>query len=426
MSARSPDAGAPAGPRPGSSLHVANLCRVLWNGGVARSAIEQTDALRSLGVGCDLIFLRAASGVAYTLPQGTRVLEASAEGARGLVRSASQRITRWFAEHRGPDASVDLDLLWKARHQLRQYSAVIYNDQYAGLLGAWLRFVHGQPYVLMFLEFYPKESRGRGARLLRPLAEGLDRISILLAPSIVTTSSRVAVQIERFAPHRTYLARLGAPTPGPRAPSAERDRRSVFSITVWDRGRHPELFLELARAAPRFQFVVAGIWTDSDHYDEFRLAAGELPNLQVTGAISEERRANLMNASWLYLRVGYDESGPGMGGLEALAAGSIVVTNTGLGLSEIIVDGVNGFVVDRADAREVGAVLERIDALPQAELEQISSAAIALAVQNSWTAHAHVLTEAIRHATSRSRSARARPGLQPDHAADPNRAEATR
>jgi glycosyltransferase involved in cell wall biosynthesis len=399
MTAPTPSGAPGATGGPVSTPRIANVCRVLWNGGVARAAIEQTRSLRAMGFDCDLIFLRAAPDSAYALPEGTRVLEQPSDRPDGAARSLSRAVTRWFAEHRGAEASVDLDLLARAAPLLRPYSVVVYNDQYAGLLGEYLRLAHGQPYVQMFHEFYPTESRGAGSRLLRPLADGLDHVSILVAPAIVTTSSRVAERIERFAPGRTFLARLGAPAAtGPPVSVGARDRRSVFSVTVWDRGRHPELYLELARTAPKFRFVLAGIWTDPAHLEEFRRAAAGVPNLVVTGAIAEGRRVELMNASLLYLRVGYNESGPGLGGLEALSAGSLVIANRGLGLSEILTDAVDGFVLEEADPREISALLGRIDTLPEPTLEQMSSAARELAFHHSWDAHGRVLAQAVARA----------------------------
>jgi glycosyltransferase involved in cell wall biosynthesis len=393
-------------------VQVANLCRVLWNGGVARAAIEQTEALRDLGYDCDLLFLRAAPDVAYSLPAGTRILEIAGEVGTGTLRDLSRAVTRWFAEHRGADASVDLDLLWRARAPLRPYSVAIYNDQYAGLLGVVLRLVRRQPYVQMFHEFYPTESRGAGSRLLRPLADGLDRLTILVAPAVVATSARVAQRIEAFAPGRTYLARLAAPDPpATSTPVGQRDRQEVFSVTVWDRGRHPEMFLELARAAPDFRFTLAGIWTDPTHLEEFRRSASEVPNLTVTGPISEARRVELMTRALLYLRVGYNESGPGMGGLEALAAGSVVIANRGLGLSEILTDGVDGFILDGVEPRDIASLLRRIGGLTPTGLERISSAARTLARQHSWAAHARVLAEAIAHAMGTPSPARRAPAV---------------
>jgi glycosyltransferase involved in cell wall biosynthesis len=382
-------------------MRVLNLCRVLWNGGVQRAAIAQTLALRARGHTCDLLFLRAVDQTDYVLPTGTRILCRPGEQGRPTLASLSVAVTFWFAGHRGVDASVDLDLLWKARTLLGQYDVVIYNDQYAGLLGAWARLSRRQPFVVMFHEFYPRVSTGWGGALLRALADGLDVATILGAPALVATSKRVLDHIDRIAPGRAFLARLGAPSPERQVPMEARDRHSVFSITVWDRGRHPELFLDLARELPQFEFIMAGIWADPTYLSEFRRAAADLPNLTITGPISEPERERLEGECLLYLRLGYGESGPGMGGLEALASGSIVITNLGLGLSECLQDGVNGFVLPGTSPEPVVALLRRIDGMDATVLRGIAAAGQATAAANSWAAHAQVLEQALAQAQGR-------------------------
>ena len=378
---------------------IGSICRVLWNGGVQRAAIGQTLGLRALGENVDLIFLREVPGVAYDLPAGTQVLSRRGRDRPTVARELSLSITRLFAAHRGADASVDLDLLWRARSAVLGHDVVVYNDQYAALLGVWERLVRGRPFVTMFHEFYPRVSGRWRRRWLAPLADTLDLLVLLAAPAIVTTSRQVQERIERIVPGRTYLARLGAPTPPSDPPSLKgRDRRQVFSITVWDRGRHPERFLELADALPEIRFVVAGIWTDPRHLAEFRTQAARRSNLVVTGPVSEEERERLLNASLIYLRLGYSESGPGMGGLEALAAGSIVIANRGLGLSESLTDGVNGFVVDLEPPGRLVELLRSIVGLSDEALCLLSVRARDLARRQSWEAHSYVLVRALDRA----------------------------
>jgi glycosyltransferase involved in cell wall biosynthesis len=394
MTAQAEGGPAPGRPLP-EGLRLLEICRVLWNGGVQRAAIAQTQGLRARGRSCDLLFLRGVPDAAYALPEGAEIAERGTGSRRSTGADLSRAITARFAGHRGREASVDLDLLWGARERVAAHDLTIYNDQYAALLGIWMRLRHGRPYVTMFHEFYPRVAGGTSAFATRALADLLDLVSILLAPAIVTTSSKVFRRIESIAPGRTVLARLGAPTPGPATPVERRDRHSVFSITVWDRGRHPELFLEVAAALPAVRFVVAGIWTDPAHLATFRERAQHLTNLSVVGPVSESDRDRLQRESLLYLRLGYDESGPGMGGLEALEAGSIVLTNQGLGLAEIIDPGRNGFVLERPDAREVVELLRQIEGLDPGTLEQISAGAVRLAVENSWGSHVQRLEQAI-------------------------------
>jgi glycosyltransferase involved in cell wall biosynthesis len=207
------------------------------------------------------------------------------------------------------------------------------------------------------------------------------------------------VRLDRIIPGRSRLARLGAPPSTFRGSPGQRDRRAVFSITVWDRGRHPELYIELARLCPEFRITLAGIWTDTVHLEEIRRQAAECPNLKITGPISESERLKLETEALLYLRYGFDESGPGLGGLEALASGSLVLCNRALGLSEIIDDGRNGFILERADPVETSKLLRRIDKMTIDDLTRISEAARTLAEENSWEVHCQVLSEAILAAT---------------------------
>jgi glycosyltransferase involved in cell wall biosynthesis len=378
----------------GGFPRVANLCRVLWNGGVQRTAIAQTEGLRALGFEVDLYFLRRVSEVAFPLPPGTRVLDRPI-GRLGLT-GLQRVITAWFAGHRGRDATVDLDRLWAARRAVRKYDVAIYNDQYASLLGIWNRFAHSQPYVMVFHEFYPKVATGPRSWLLNPFADLIDALSVLLAPAIVTTSGATQSRLDRIVPGRTRLARLGAPPPSPGLALPDRDRRSVFSITIWDRGRHPELYLEVAKRNPEFRVVLAGVWADPDHLAEVREQARALPNVTITGAISEADRMALQAGALLYLRYGFGESGPGIGGLEALSCGSIVICNRGLGLAEIISNGQNGFVLATPDPDEASKLLTEIDRMSPEQLARISRAAVETAKENSWARHSQVLAEALR------------------------------
>ena len=380
-----------------SHLRVAIVCRVLWNGGVQRTAIAQTEILRKLGIPTDLYFLRVVMGTAFRLPAGTIVM------ADFPVRTSLARIQLWitslFARHRGRDASVDLDRLIAFGPTAESYSVVVYNDQYAALLGMWKYLRGRQPYVMMFHEFFPRVRKGPVALVLNPIAALIDIVSILVAPAIVTTAAATRDRLERIAEGKTWLARLGAPDPTELPPPPpRRDRQSIFSITVWDRGRHPEIYVELARQVPSFHIILAGMWTDPAHLAEVKALAKDVPNLEITGPVSEAERQQREGEAWLYLRFGFAESGPGMGGLEALARGSIVLCNRGLGLSEIIEDGLNGFVLSAPDPAEAARLLRRIEQLPDARLHEISAAALATARAHSWLAHGSVLVEAIEAA----------------------------
>lgn len=379
-------------------MKVLNVCRVLWTGGVQRVSIEQTLALRDLGQTCDLVFLRATNSVRYVLPEGTRIVLDQKKNGERQSNPLFRLLTSVFAGHRGEAATVDLDLIWDLRKEIIRYDVAVFNDQYAALIGAYLRLTKGQPYVMMFHEFYPRVSRSLSRRLFFPVADLIDFFSILMSPAIVTTSEKSLRRLEQIVPGRTTLARIGCPPFDPTSIDVERDPNSVVALTVWDEGRHPEFYLDLARSAPAFRFTLMGQWTDSTYHARIKQAASDLPNVEITGPVTETEKNARLRSVLIFASFGYNEAGPGMGGLEAMANGAIVLANRGIGLSEIIIDGVNGFVVDPFDVDHVRDKLSMIHSLGKEKQSQILLAALKTCQKYSWHAHGLKLQEALNRA----------------------------
>lgn len=371
-------------------LRLAVFVRVLWNGGVQRTAIESVRALKSLGSDCDLIFIRRAFST-YGLPAGTRILfDQNMEGRRRWS-SLLWLLTSIFARHRGRDATVDLDLMARACRVAREYDLVIYVDQWAALIGLWNKILFGRPFVLFLHEFFRRPPSRRLYPVLMIPAVVYDHTIIALANSVITSSS-YNYQIVSSKRQRVWLARLGCAE----AASHQTERkRQVLSLTLWDRGRKPWIYLEMAKNVPNVEFIMAGAWTEQDYKEEIKTIAKQLPNVRITGEISEEQRERLLEESLVYLRFGWSERGPGMGGLEALGHGCIVVANSDLGISEILTNGIDGFIVNKVDPTEVSALLRDILSYSPSRLEAIGSAARALCRRMSWEEHARVLLQAI-------------------------------
>lgn len=379
-------------------MKVLNVCRVLWTGGIQRVSIGQTDALRRVGVDCDLVFLRSVDNPVYALPKGTRIVLNSDNSPNPQSKPLFRLITSVFAGHRGEQATVDLDLIWGLRELADGYDVIVFNDQYAALLGAYLRLIKGKPYVMVLHEFYPKVSRSLARRLFFPVADLIDAFSVLVAPSVLTTSEKVQRRIDRIAPGKATLARIGFPVADPLSLNSERARRTVLALTVWDEGRHPEFFATLAKTVPEFKITLMGMWASEPLFRRFKGLERSIPNLEITGPVTEEERCRRLKSTFLYASFGYSEAGPGMGGLEALAMGCPVLVNRGIGLSELIVDRVNGFVVDPFDVRTVARKLRLIDKIPDEELYRIRAAGQSLCRTHTWTAHALLLEGAIKRA----------------------------
>ena len=371
-------------------MRIAVLVRVLWNGGVQRAAIEGVRGLKKLGKDCDLIFVRRAFS-SYELAAGTRILFDEDSEGRRRWSSLLWLVTSIFAKHRGRDATVDLDLMARACRVAREYDSVIYVDQWAALIGLWNKILFGRPFALFLHEFFRRPPSGRLYPVLMISATVYDHLVIALADAVIT-SSNYNYQIVSSKRQRVLLARLGCAE----ATSSQTERkRQVLSLTLWDRGRKPSIYLEIAKNVPNAEFIMAGGWTEQDYEEEIKTLARQLPNVRITGEISEEERERLLEESLVYLRFGWSERGPGMGGLEALGHGCIVVANSELGISEIVTNGIDGFIVNKVDPTEVSALLRDILSSSPSRLEAIGSAARALCRRMSWEEHARVLLQAI-------------------------------
>jgi glycosyltransferase involved in cell wall biosynthesis len=344
------------------------------------------------------LFLRKGKDASYELPPGTKVLVTPEDLRSNVFRSFFESVTSRYAGHRGPEATVDVDVMLSNLRRVREYDVAIYNDQYTALMGILNLVLHRRPYVMVFHEFYPKVHVTLPKRIfLYPLADLYDAIALLVAPAVVTTGSRNFERLRRLVSHKLFLARNGAPAPKRLDPD-RRSRESVCAISIWDSGRHPELYLELAKIVPQFRFTIAGMWPDDRYRGEIEARARSLPNVRITGPIDESERERVLENSLLYLRLGYGEAGPGMGGLEAMARGSIVIANRDLGISEIIESGINGFVVEDVHPETIARLLTQIAQLSAADLGRISEASLALAAAHSWSEHARVLGRALNTA----------------------------
>jgi glycosyltransferase involved in cell wall biosynthesis len=370
------------------ALRVAVLCRILWDGGVQRVAIDQTIALRHLGYDCDLIFLRRTEDATIDTPPGTLVLLHNDYGRSRRLRRLLQRVTAIYAGHRGKDATVDLDLLWRARIMLRSYDIVIYHDQWAASIGAFNRIFHMKPYILFLHELYPKVPTRFGMRPLFLIADMYDILVLLLSNVTITHSKKNLSRLRKLIGSRVALARVGCSTPESVSMFEQKDPSTVIAVTQWDTGRHPELYATIAELLPQYEFVLAGRWLDPEYRRQFEGRFSKVRNLHITGPVSKEKLESLYRTSLFYMRFGYEETGPGMGGLDALSYGCITISNQGIGLSELISNGTNGFVVDSIEPPVVARLLTRLSQMEKDDWKRLSDAAIETARQWTWKRHA--------------------------------------
>ena len=100
-------------------MRICIIVRILWPGGVQRTAFAEADGLRKLGNDVDLIFIRATNRYTYSQKLNYKVLYGNDVNKRFIGR-LFKRITMHYSPERGEDVTIDIDLIYKTEHNLKK------------------------------------------------------------------------------------------------------------------------------------------------------------------------------------------------------------------------------------------------------------------------------------------------------------------
>jgi glycosyltransferase involved in cell wall biosynthesis len=346
--------------------------RLLWPG-TGRMAIEE-----ARGLPADLVVYRESTQPLHYDLEGTHVRFLRARGTRGRLTPLLTAATMRYYSGRGVDATIDLDLIARASSKIR--GPALFHDQFAGLSGLLRRWRFSEPYALYLHETALGTTPGLWAtssRLLDGAVRRFDRTVLRNARLVLTNSrrNRDVLLAEGIASEVLYPGC----DPEPNLPEAREP--IVLATSVWDRGRNMEFYVDLARRT-RARVVLAGAWGRADELERFRAEHGD--RVEVTGSIPEATLHDLSRRASVYVRFGFGERGPGQGGIQAMAFGLPVITNRGLAMSELVDDGVDGFVVDSPEqaAERVTRLLD-----DPAERQRMSLNAWEKSKRLSWRGH---------------------------------------
>jgi len=375
-------------------MRIAIIVRLLWPGGVQRIAIEEARGLQQLGHDVLLLFLRRSSlPCDYSLQDlSYRVAN---EGYRdSFTRFMLRHFTHVYAPQRGPQATIDLDLIIKESLKLRGFDAVIFHDQFAGIGGFVRKILQGEPYYLYIHETLLSRPNLQ-AKFMLPFA--LEKEVLKNANYIFTNSKANAEALKRVTKNVEILYQGCHPKSIDIINNVKKDRIAL-SVALWDFGRRPNIYLEIAKRLNIGRLILAGSWVDSKQELAFRELVKKkgVRNLEVTGPISEKALNELYLKSRVFIRFGFHELGFGQGCLEAISFGLPIITNKGLGISEIVMDGVHGFVFDDIDYDLVAEKIE-IFFTNDEIFETMKLNIIKLSNKLSWNSHVKKLNSILLH-----------------------------
>lgn len=111
---------------------------------------------------------------------------------------------------------------------------------------------------------------------------------------------------------------LPNPVKIPKRKLKKADEPTVCFLARWDLQKRPEMFFELAKKFPEVKFIAMGKAHDKERDRYLRKKYGKIPNLIMTGFVSEEEKSKILEKSWVMINTSIRECLP-LAFLEACA-----------------------------------------------------------------------------------------------------------
>ena len=384
----------------GKIMKICIFVRILWPGGVQSIAFGEAKSLADRGHKVDLIFLRDSGRGkhpwSYWHPYS--VIYSSEINQRPLHRLFCF-ITRIYAPERGEDSTVDLDLIKKFERKRDKYDIIIYYDQLSAFYANLGEKLHGDRFIVNVMETMYKRKR--------LLERYVERRALKNASGIITIGEKNYNILSKTQKKNLYLLYPGTELIS-NAPGFRQREDRILSVTMWDRGRHPELFLGIAKLLKRGTIYLMGDWTDKSFLNEYLekvKSMGLADKIIVTGRIKKEELVMSYSLAKVLVRFGFDEFGPGMATLEAIGYGLPLIINNGIGMKEII----DSFGIDPSiviDPDDFNGITEAIGKLLEDEegWNLKHKNALSLAKSMSWEEHGRRLENIINEITLRDQN----------------------
>lgn len=367
-------------------MKICIVVRILWPGGVQRTAISEAEGLSKLGNEVDLLFIRATKRMNYDTKIKYKVLydDTSKDRLLGRVFNA---ITHHYLPQRGDDATVDIDLIYKSEHNYNEkYDLIYYFDEFSAL----------------FQKHNKKKFGNRTAVLIHEVAIPNGSFLAKLAQRIAIKNSDIVLTNTKYnleLLHNNDIKNAFEMYPGltlkNEVPKFTEKENIAISVTMWDFGRKPENLVEIGKHLKTGKMFIVGDWADENYKNIFskRIKDANLDEkIIVTGPVTEEELQSLYKRAKIFIRFGYDEKGPGMGSLESISWGIPLIINNGIGIKEIVKDKVNGYIVNEMNYIDISTLVEKLFNDPQ-EWSNISQNNLKLAENMSWDKHNSKLNE---------------------------------
>lgn len=239
-----------------------------------------------------------------------------------------------------PSHQAGLGSLWARRESIKYYrkaDAEIYHSQ-AISYSSYIAHVAcpEKKHILTFQDPYDREEWNRIAKVEPRYGTMRHRLRVEAEIKFLsdTCKSMDALYSQAYflIPKAVELYDLESmpkflpnPVPVPKEVMDKAEKPTVCFLARWDPQKRVEIFFKLAEKHPEIDFIAMGKSHDKEKDRRLRKRYSGLPNLRLTGFVSESEKQLILGRSWALLNTSIREALP-ISFLEALASGTPVIS----------------------------------------------------------------------------------------------------
>lgn len=355
-------------------MKIGIVVRLLHPAGAQKTAIIEAEYLAKIGHEVIVFFIRKPNNFSYYYEDlliniNYKILNYENPS---IKRYLYDFITGLYMKDRKGELRVDLNLLKTFYNDIKseKLDYLICHDQYAGIAGFYAYKKLGIPYSIVVHEKIPNYSK----LFIGPLISiELSKV-FLNSRYIFSISDKISQTIVNF--DNRFSNKIVFNIQGMNYPSIsynyKQKRDEIVSVSMWDSGRKPLLYLNIAKALPEKKFIMIGSWRELQMKDKFliKMHDDKINNVFLEEGISEvDLKERIARAKYL-LRFGYGEYGVAQAVLESIQSLTPVIINSELGTAQIIKEKGGGLVED--DLRKIPNIIRSMESETSYDLLQES------------------------------------------------------
>jgi glycosyltransferase involved in cell wall biosynthesis len=378
-------------------MNIIILCRVYWTSGSTKIAIQEAYELEKMGHNVTLFFLRKSNKYnEYDVPNNLDI-RFFQQNKNSILRPLFTYITLKFRPDRDGESTVDYDLISKFSKYSKAFNPelIICHDQWAGIAGYKVKRRFKVPYVVILHEKPPQYDK---IGFIGKFAKNLEKKVLFNAECLFSMTDGIKKSYETNQKISSKL--LPYATIKHQFIKFEIKKNLLISVSMWDKGRNPQIYIELMKQVPNYILHMVGNWREEQNYLEFMKKldnSGLRDRIIVLRNINERELNKEYRDAKFSIRFSFGEVGGGMSVFEALSNGTPSIVNKKLGSSDLVEEFNIGTVIDDNSLASLNfdKIINFIQTVDnKINYDEIQNRMVNVLDELSWRKHCEILMQA--------------------------------